>query len=68
MVDLYIDAYEHVKAKKRCAARIRAMGDPSGEWHDIVEIENAQLLNREVDVFIINFGIFFKKKKLSFRP
>lgn len=63
LFDLYIDAYEYVKAKKRCAFRIRLTGDATGTWHDIAEIENAHLLKRDVRYLllarIVSLSVYF---------
>ncbi len=47
-IDVYCDAYEHVKAKKRLSCRLRLTGDMRGKWFDVVEIENAHDLSRDV--------------------
>lgn len=44
--DLYMDAFEVVKARKRCAVRVRVVGDK--HWYEVTQLDNVGLLDRTV--------------------
>lgn len=49
LFDLYLDAYEVVKAKKRCAVRIRVVGDE--HWYEVTQLDHVGRLDRTVRGF-----------------